>query len=275
MVYLFKDFCESGEMTLDTLGLLKDGAVCWAMAKIGSSFTLAGDDKVEGNVLIYSSHDGSLMTEAKLCTERVVCKNTLAIARGEIGASFRIKHSRKDKKSAIKEARESLKLVKNKFDRFSQWCNVLANAKIQDEQHVYQYLQTLTGKELLETAVETQSHNDSGNLLDAVIATTQPQIIMKAKKLSDEDLNRMGRGILESIIESPGHDMKSANGTWWGVLNGVTNYFDHEALTRVANDDKRTNARDDNRLYSAWYGQGANIKERALELALDYAEKTR
>lgn len=55
--------------------------------------------------------------------------------------------------------------------------------------------------------------------------------------------------------------MASANGTAWGLLNSVTEYVDHSRRARSQ----------DYRLDSAWFGQGANIKNRAFEEAMKLA----
>jgi phage/plasmid-like protein (TIGR03299 family) len=55
-----------------------------------------------------------------------------------------------------------------------------------------------------------------------------------------------------------GADLDSAKGTAFGLLNAVTEFVDHERKARSV----------DNRLDSAWFGQGANIKQKALEQAL-------
>jgi hypothetical protein len=55
-----------------------------------------------------------------------------------------------------------------------------------------------------------------------------------------------------------GADLDSAKGTAFGLLNAVTEFVDHERKARNT----------DNRLDSAWFGQGANIKQKALEQAL-------
>ena len=250
MVSLFRDFCESGEMQLDTVGLLKNGAVCWALAKIGENFTLAGGDQVNGNVLIYASHDGSLMTEAKLTTVRVICWNTLeCLIRTLVGGvltplGMAKSKSRKDKIAAIKEARETLRLSKQQFSQFHEIAQELSEAKVDFKgPEVIHYLTQLTSPKLLK---------------------------LQSAKLKIDDFNRQGKGILESILSSPGSEMDSAKNTWWGVVNGVTNYFDHEAGTRIQEGDNRQYAREDNRLTSSWFGQGARMKETALELALQY-----
>lgn len=55
-----------------------------------------------------------------------------------------------------------------------------------------------------------------------------------------------------------GSTLASANGTAWGLVNAVTQYIDH---------DKRSKSQD-HRLDSAWFGQGAQLKQKALEKAL-------
>jgi phage/plasmid-like protein (TIGR03299 family) len=55
-----------------------------------------------------------------------------------------------------------------------------------------------------------------------------------------------------------GADLDSAKGTAFGLLNAVTEFVDHERKARST----------DNRLDSAWFGQGATIKQKALEQAL-------
>lgn len=58
-----------------------------------------------------------------------------------------------------------------------------------------------------------------------------------------------------------GADLLSAHGTAWGLLNAVTQYVDHERRARST----------DHRLDSAWFGQGAALKGKALSEALALA----
>lgn len=55
-----------------------------------------------------------------------------------------------------------------------------------------------------------------------------------------------------------GSTLASADGTAWGLVNAVTQYVDH---------DRRSKSQD-HRLDSAWFGQGAQLKQKALEKAL-------
>jgi phage/plasmid-like protein (TIGR03299 family) len=54
--------------------------------------------------------------------------------------------------------------------------------------------------------------------------------------------------------QGKGSELQAANGTVWGLLNGVTEYVDQHRRARS----------NDYRMDSAWFGQGAAIKERAF-----------
>lgn len=55
-----------------------------------------------------------------------------------------------------------------------------------------------------------------------------------------------------------GSELDAAKGTAWGLLNAVTEYVDHERRARST----------EYRIDSAWFGQGAVLKQRALDHAL-------
>jgi hypothetical protein len=55
-----------------------------------------------------------------------------------------------------------------------------------------------------------------------------------------------------------GAELASTKHTAFGLLNAVTEYVDHERRARST----------DHRLESAWFGQGAALKQKALDQAL-------
>jgi len=58
--------------------------------------------------------------------------------------------------------------------------------------------------------------------------------------------------------DGKGAELASSKGTAFGLLNAVTEYVDHERRARST----------ELRLESAWFGQGATLKQKALEQAL-------
>lgn len=59
-----------------------------------------------------------------------------------------------------------------------------------------------------------------------------------------------------------GAELSAAKGTAWGILNSVTEFVDHERRAKSP----------DLRMDSAWFGLGAQIKDRALSQALELVD---
>ena len=114
---------------LETAGVLRNGAHYWALAKMDGEFDLAGD-KVNQYLLLASSADGSLATQARLTSVRVVCNNTLQLSQGT-GKAVQVRHS------SIFDA-ESLKAklgdLNEAFTHFTAASRTLASIKISAEQ---------------------------------------------------------------------------------------------------------------------------------------------
>lgn len=76
------------------------------------------------------------------------------------------------------------------------------------------------------------------------------------EKLANERAMRKVQSLYEG--RGRGAQLESAQGTAWGLLNAVTEYVDHERRARST----------EYRLDSAWFGQGAALKQKALDAAL-------
>ena len=86
---------------LETAGVLRNGAHYWALAKMDGEFNIAGD-KVNQYLLLASSADGSLATQARLTSVRVVCNNTLQLAQQKGKANVSVRHNSIFRPEAIK-----------------------------------------------------------------------------------------------------------------------------------------------------------------------------
>ncbi len=81
----------------------------------------------------------------------------------------------------------------------------------------------------------------------------------KEKGPQRKELSKSASRALEVIETQPGNEF--AKGSWWQAFNAVTYLVDHEIGKTPST-----------RLYSAWYGSGRNVKNDALEAALEFAE---
>lgn len=83
--------------------------------------------------------------------------------------------------------------------------------------------------------------------------------VFPAMSSKEKEMSRNAVRALDVLQKQPG--AKFAEGTWWQPFNAVTYMTDH-LVGRSA----------DSRLASAWYGPNKNLKVKALEKAVEYAE---
>jgi phage/plasmid-like protein (TIGR03299 family) len=262
----FKRFVMAGKMRMETGGSLDNGRRIWALASIDSSFTLKGGDTVKGYLLLCSPNKAGECMTIKFCSTRVVCWNTIAIALQEGGKTVRLNHLTNFDERRQNEAIEALGMAVNQLSTFEQQAKLLSTQKAKREQ-VIQYVAAVSKSKLLDAAADStvQQGARGKDVLNAIVAAETSTVHIQ-RAFTEEDLNRAGKSILEAIANSPGSDLPSARigstPTWWGALNGVTYAVDHQL------------GKEETRLSSAWYGEKATMKTRALDLAVDYAMQT-
>ena len=228
----YRDLTEVAGYELDTAGVLKAGRKFWALARIGKSTALKGSDLVQGYLLLATSCDGTLATTATPTTIRVVCQNTLAMAVRAEGA-IRVPHSTRFDPQAVKQ---QLGVAVSQWDGFMYRMKTLAERKVRNHEAMNYFLKLLCEPE----GGEGGSSSSSSKLVNE-------RALKKVQALYDGQ----GRGA----------ELQSAKGTAWGLLCAVTEFVDHERRARNA----------EYRLDSAWFGQGAQLKQRALAQALQLA----
>lgn len=79
----FESICQINGFKLSAAGTLFGGKRFWATAEVGKVFNAVDDDEIKGQLLLVTSVDGTLATQAKFTSTRTVCNNTLTIALGE------------------------------------------------------------------------------------------------------------------------------------------------------------------------------------------------
>ena len=251
IVDFFREFCEAGHASMETVGGIRGGAVVWALARLngGSTEMIGANDEVRGYMLLASSHDGSVRTIGKATQTRVVCWNTLTAAFGEkTKQEFKMKHSKKFTSAVRDEAQKTMGMAINQVKETNGICRKLAATRIDDSGRIEFVSRLLGGESILDQVV----NDSSRNILDAVVDASQYE--------SGAEVSRVGKAILDAIIESPGSELVTANGTLWGAVNGVTYFADH---VRGRSQDQR--------LQNAWFGNGDVLKTKAMEVAKDMA----
>ena len=107
-------------------------------------------------------------------------------------------------------------------------------------------------------------YKKTAEILGAKVTTKDVMVkyfgeLLGTSKKEGKDLSRNAERALELVSTQPGADF--AKDSMWSVYNAVTYLVDHELGRNV-----------DNRMTSAWFGQNAGLKQRALSKALEFAD---
>lgn len=221
----YRDLVGVAGMQLETAGVLFGGKRFWALANTGRMAELKGNDTIKGYVLLSTSCDGTMATTARFTSIRVVCNNTLSIATRDNASVIRMPHRRVWNPEEVKQ---QLGLIDNGWAKFKEHIEHLSNV-VAERDKVAEYLVTLFG----DTSVPVDQQS--------------PAVAAKCAGVWDLYTN-----------SGKGAHMASAEGTWWGILNAITQTIDYHTQHRTI----------DARLNNAWFGAGNNKKTEAFELAL-------
>lgn len=189
----FRDIAHEGGLELSAAGTIYGGKRFWATAKIGEASPASLKDKIGGYLLLSTSADGSLATEVRRTTVRVVCRNTLAMARGE-AASLRITHRTKWDPTSVKAF---MGLNRAAFDAFIHDLETLANKDIKVDHAEELVVQIMGG--------------DNDKVRASVGFVKVMDLFTKAGLGAKED---------------------GVYGTAWGLTNAFTEYADHHVRAR-------------------------------------------
>ena len=243
----FEKFTSVGDMSMDTAGALKGGEQVWGLAKINDGFTLPGDDRVLGYLLVSVSHKWGKANEIRFTPIRVVCNNTLTYALADkTRPSFKMPHLTALDAEVFKSAEEALGIAGDRMKDFKESAEFLSS-KNYTSQNVVSYISELFQPELLEQQKNIEKMSDI-----KAIATRQSMV---------DEFKRIPAMVHQALEEQPGANLKSSKGTWWGAANAVTFIVDHKW-----GHDR------DAALHNAWFGNRASLKQKAISKAVEYAK---
>ena len=215
----FRDLVEESGFRLHTAGTLFGGKRLWALAETGRFAEVTEGDGIGGFLLLSTSADKSLATTARFTSVRVVCNNTLSMATSNNDHCVSFTHAREFDHQLMKA---KLGLAVSTFDSFMVMSQYLQKQKIQMD----------------------EAKHFVAKILDAQYLTdTEPKE------------NRTFRKIME-LFNGEAKGSELVGNTKWGLLNAVTEYYDHHLPART----------NDARLNSTWFGNGDAVKAKAIEV---------
>ncbi|EHU3343343.1 DUF932 domain-containing protein [Acinetobacter baumannii] len=249
----YPDLTEQSGFELETAGVLKGGRKFWALARTGQSAALKGKDVSNGYILLATACDGTLATTAQFTSVRVVCNNTLAIAlRGQNSSAgvVKVPHSTKFDAEKIKQ---QLGISVHAWGEHMYEMKQLSQRKV-TQQEAAAYFDAVFNNTNLSIAEQDES------IIQFYRNVATPKQINSSK--ADNKTEPNGRAMSKVMAMFNGHgrgaELASAKDTVYGLLCSITEFVDHE----------RRAISTDHRLDSAWFGVGANLKQRGLEQAL-------
>lgn len=200
----FRDLINDNGFRMETAGCLFGGRKFWALARTGENTRIMGQDEIAPYLLIATSCDGSMATAAHLTSVRVVCNNTLRMSIGSHGklAKIRVPHSAVFDASLVKS---QLGIVPEAWEDFIGNVTKLANFKIDRNEAIQ-----IVADELKRSWV-----TDAGEAMSAEEQLASSYTLRRIIQLYDG--------------AAMGAEFRSAEGTAWGLVNAVTQHFDHEA----------------------------------------------
>jgi phage/plasmid-like protein (TIGR03299 family) len=239
----FKGFFEAGKADIETIGSLDGARILWGLARLNQDFTLTGEDKVKGYILLASRNESREKIEIQFIAVRENCHNMLPIA------------------SKAKPH------IKNIFRRSFNPTFPFLNQKPQtfdDEMNKKVAGMVTLGREAISSFAA-----DAQQLADKKIAPPiswhymfdvfQPETIKKIPTVGKKKVAELAEKNTKLAIETlfQVSEQQRCEMTAWSLLNAVTYIIDH-----------RLGSNQDSRLRQAWFGSNAKLKTRALELAL-------
>lgn len=198
LMEFFREYVEAGSATLETAGALNEGKTIWALANINKGFTLNGNDRVNGYLLLSNSHVPGQAIRVMTTMVRVVCQNTLSMAHSGGADQYRQNHL---KDFDISRARASVDLARENVGKHQDEAEALAKLELSARDTIAILAKHFQPEMLEET-----------NGVEILLTNPSAQ----TKVFAD---------VLRSVVEAPGSMPESA----WGVLNGVTHWADHVA----------------------------------------------
>lgn len=221
---LFDDVVGTKEAMYHTAGSLREGARVWILAKLNEALGVKGE-QIDKYVCLLNSHDGSSALQMFWTPVRVVCLNTLQMALSKASNKFYTRHTTRYR-DRIGLAKEILGMANTFYTDWSEKAKYLASTQLPAAEVPL----------LLNRAFALEEAKDEYE---------------KVWKPTLEAMNK----VKELVEVGRGMDNPDIRGTKWAYFNAVAEYVDYYKKPRGSKEGARLN--------QAWFGSGADMKERA------------
>lgn len=188
----FDDLCKLNGMKMSTAGVLFEGRRFWALADMNMKADIVKNDEVQNRILLVTSVDGTMSTQARSTTIRTVCANTLSLALSENASKLvKVTHKTDFDPSKVKI---DMGLISDSWVKYREKLEALTKVRVSE--------------------VETRKFYEN--------------VFFDAQKERDQQSLKMRR-IVDDLTHKAFHGIGSnfGEGTAWGVLNGATELFTH------------------------------------------------
>lgn len=199
-----QDFCQiwdnSVPQSLETLGILGHGEEMFLTIKL-PSVSIKGDD-VDNYLLAVNDMSGKEKMLVKVTSVRVVCQNTLMVAKGQSTLAYKIAHNAEIKETLHDNLVNVFSSAVRKSEEISVIFKALANKRVTPEE-----IETVLNFSYPLPFLKENPTQEDRNFYERIAEA------MEARKLAALDLFR-GRG--------KGSETEAAVGTAWGLYNAIT-----------------------------------------------------
>ncbi len=191
----FGPLLETGRVTLEAGGALAGGSIVWGLARIIGLDELVRDgDAVVSYILLSHGHHGMRGISVGLTPERVVCRNTLAIAENDrMAPALHVKHTA-GLHVALERVRDIIDVAEADFRATIEQYALLARTPV-SKADLRQYI----------------------------------KIVIGADERKDEDLHPVTKRRVDRIVELASSGRGNRGESLWDGYNGVTEYLSYEA----------------------------------------------
>jgi phage/plasmid-like protein (TIGR03299 family) len=249
---------QEGAAMWETAGSLQGGKRVWMLARMPQTVEVVKGDEIKPYALLCMGHDGGLAVHILPTTVRVLCNNTLNLALNQAGGKELVVRHSQSLKGKMELAKRHLGIIDQRVDEFQHQAQALAHISMKGTD-VRGYVARFFPTKM------KPNFSDGAALLEKIVDGQQDRTDVVRELLAGhfaetERIAKRNQAILDQIIEN--HENDLARGTAWGAYNAVSQYADHQARYRSA----------DNRLNSAWFGAGNDLKQEAYGAALALAK---